>query len=60
MSEPPFYRLSYFVPIILFSWIDVYNIVNLLEKNRMPVVRGSGGDGEDFTRAKKINNIAAD
>jgi len=39
-------------------WIDVYNIVNLLEKNRMPVVKNP--EGTDYIRARKINNIATD
>jgi len=41
-------------------WIDVYNIINLLEKNRMPVVKDNDGNGKDFVRAKKINNIVTD
>ena len=39
-------------------WIDVYNIINLLEKNRMPVVKNE--TGTDFIRARKINNIVTD
>ena len=39
-------------------WIDVYNIINLLEKNRMPVEKTA--DGTEFQRAKTINNIVAD
>jgi len=39
-------------------WIDVYNIVNLLEKNKMPVVKNEAGT--DYTRARKINNIVTD
>ena len=39
-------------------WIDVYNIVNLLEKNRMPVEKNA--DGTDWRRTKKINNIVTD
>ena len=38
-------------------WVDVYNIVNLLEKNRMPVEKYNG---TDFKRVKKINNIVTD
>jgi len=39
-------------------WIDVYNIVNLLEKNRMPVKKNSRGT--DYQRTKNINNIITD
>ena len=39
-------------------WVDVYNIVNLLEKNRMPVEKNA--DGTDYQRTKKINNIITD
>ena len=39
-------------------WIDVYNIVNLLEKNRMPVAKNA--DGTEWQRAKIINNIVTD
>ena len=39
-------------------WVDVYNIVNLLEKNRMPVAKDI--TGKDYTRTIKINNIATD
>ena len=39
-------------------WIDVYNIIKLLEKNRMSVVRDA--EAKDFDRNIKINNIATD
>ena len=39
-------------------WIDVYNIINLLENNRMSVEKTS--DGADFQRSKIINNIVTD
>ncbi|MCL1859582.1 MAG: M23 family metallopeptidase [Oscillospiraceae bacterium] len=39
-------------------WVDVYNIVNLLEKNRMPVEKNP--DGTDYQRTKNINNIITD
>lgn len=39
-------------------WVDVYNIVNLLEKNRMPVEKNA--EGTDWQRSKKINNIVTD
>ena len=39
-------------------WIDVYNIVNLLEKNKMPVEKNA--DGTDWQRARNINNIITD
>jgi len=39
-------------------WVDVYNIVNLLEKNRMPVVKNA--EGTDYVRARDINNIVTD
>ena len=39
-------------------WIDVYNIVNLLEKNKMPVEKNT--NGTDYQRTKKINNIVTD
>ena len=37
-------------------WIDAYNIVRLLSKNRMPVVKV----GKDFEPAKKIHMIPTD
>jgi hypothetical protein len=37
-------------------WIDVYNIIKLLEKNRMSVEKIE----KDFERTVKINNIATD
>ena len=39
-------------------WIDVYNIVKLLEKNRMPVEKNA--DGKDWQRSRRINNIVTD
>ena len=39
-------------------WIDVYNIVNLLEKNRMSVEKNA--EGTDWQRTKIINNIVTD
>ena len=39
-------------------WIDVYNIVNLLEKNKMPVEKNA--DGTDYQRTIIINNIITD
>ena len=39
-------------------WVDVYNIVNLLEKNRMPVAKDASG--KDYERTIEINNIATD
>ncbi|MCL2773973.1 MAG: M23 family metallopeptidase [Oscillospiraceae bacterium] len=39
-------------------WVDVYNIVNLLEKNRMPVAKDI--TGKDYMRTIKINNIVTD
>jgi murein DD-endopeptidase MepM/ murein hydrolase activator NlpD len=39
-------------------WIDVYNIVNLLEKNKMPVEKTE--TGTDYKRARYINNIVTD
>ena len=39
-------------------WIDVYNIINLLEKNKMTVEKDI--DGDDWKRTVKINNIVTD
>ena len=39
-------------------WIDVYNIIRLLEKNRMPVEKNA--DGTDWRRSVNINNIVTD
>jgi len=39
-------------------WIDVYNIIKLLERNRMSVVRDA--EAKDYDRNIKINNIATD
>jgi hypothetical protein len=37
-------------------WIDGYNIIRLLAKNRMPVVK----NGKDFEPAMKIHTIPTD
>ncbi|MCL2095405.1 MAG: M23 family metallopeptidase [Oscillospiraceae bacterium] len=39
-------------------WVDVYNIVKLLEGNRMAV--GKTADGKEWQRARNINNIVTD
>ena len=39
-------------------WIDVYNIINLLDRNKMPVEKNA--DGTEFQRSKTINNIVTD
>jgi len=38
-------------------WIDVYNIIRFLEKNRMPVHKGEDGD---FVSSLRINSIITD
>jgi murein DD-endopeptidase MepM/ murein hydrolase activator NlpD len=39
-------------------WIDVYNMIRFLERNRMSVERDSGG--KDYERTIRINNIVTD
>ena len=39
-------------------WIDVYNIIKLLERNRMSVARCA--EGKDYERTVRINSIVTD